>query len=60
MADVNIVDRYLEEEKIIPAIDQIEAYINKVKIEITKGVIPETTGQNLINKATNLITLIKC
>lgn len=59
MADVNSVGRYLEEEKNIPAVDQIEAYINKVKMEITNGDIPETTGQTLINKATNLKTMIK-
>lgn len=42
-----------------PGIDQIEAFINKVKTEITKGEIPVTAGQDLINKATHLIQLLK-
>ena len=48
-----------EEGKGHPAIDQIEAFINKVKTEITNGEIPQTVGENLINKAASLITLIK-
>jgi hypothetical protein len=42
-----------------PGIDQIEAFINKVRTEVTKGEIPVTAGQDLINKATRLIYLLK-
>jgi hypothetical protein len=42
-----------------PGIDQIEAFIEKVRTEITKGEIPVTIGQDLINKATNLIYMLK-
>ncbi len=48
-----------EEEKGQPGIDRIEAFIDKVRTEITKGEIPLTIGQDLINKASNLIYLLK-
>lgn len=60
MADLNIRNRFVEVEgKGHPGIDQIEGFINKVKTEITNGEIPQTIGENLINKATSLLTLIK-
>jgi hypothetical protein len=59
MVDLNTECRIDEESEGKPGIDQIEAFINKVKTEITKGDIPETIGQDLINKATSLIGMIK-
>ncbi len=59
MVDLNTGYRMDEESKGKPGIDQIEAFINKVRTEITKGEIPVTTGQDLINKAIHLISLLK-
>jgi hypothetical protein len=59
MVDRNTGCRINEEGQGIPGIDQIEAFINKVRTEISKGEIPVTTGQDLIDKATNLIYLLK-
>lgn len=59
MVDWNSGCRIDEEGQGMPGIDQIEAFIDKVRTEITKGDIPETTGRDLINKATNLIYLLK-
>jgi hypothetical protein len=60
MADLNQGVRFAKkEDKENPAIDQIEAFIEKVKAEITKGEIPETVGQNLINKANHLKYMVK-
>lgn len=59
MANLKKVCRFVEEGKITPAINQLQAFINKVRTDITKGNISEVTGNNLINIATNLINLIK-
>jgi hypothetical protein len=59
MTDLNSVGGVVDEGKDKPAINQLEAYINKVKTEITKGDLPETTGQHLIQEATNLINMIR-
>ncbi len=59
MANLKKVCRFVEEGKIAPAINQLQAFINKVRTDITKGNISEVTGNNLINMATNLINLIK-
>ncbi|MBI4767882.1 MAG: hypothetical protein HY787_25365 [Deltaproteobacteria bacterium] len=59
MTDLNTGGRIDEEGKAKPGIDQIEAFIDKVRTEITKGEIPVTIGQDLIKKASNLIYLLK-
>ena len=59
VVDLNSGDRTDGEVKGKPGIDQIEAYINKVRFEITQGEIPVKAGQDLINKATHLIQWLK-
>jgi hypothetical protein len=43
----------------MPAIIQLETFIDKVKTDILKGDIPEPEGKHLINEATNLLNLVK-
>jgi hypothetical protein len=59
MANLKKVCRFVEEGKTTPAINQLEAFINKVRTDITKGNISEVAGNNLINMAINLINIIK-
>ncbi len=59
MANLKKVCRFVEEGKITPAINQLEAFINKVRTDITKGNINQIVGNNLIDMATNLINAIK-
>ncbi len=59
MANLKKVCRFVEEGKITPAINQLNAFINKVRTDITKGNINQTAGNNLIDMATNLINIIK-
>jgi hypothetical protein len=59
MANLKKVCRFVEEGKITPAINQLNAFINKVRTDITKGNINQTGGNNLIDMATNLMGIIK-
>jgi hypothetical protein len=60
MSDLNSPGRFAEDEgKDKPALDQIEAFINKVRSEMSSGGISETAGQNLIHKASSLLEMIK-
>ncbi len=58
MANLKKVCRFVEEGKITPAINQLNAFINKVRTDITNGNITGVAGNNLINMATNLINTI--
>jgi MBG domain/Putative Ig domain/Bacterial Ig domain len=59
MANLKKVSGFVEEGKITPAINQLEAFINKVRTDIVKGHLNAAAGNNLINLATNLINTIK-
>ena len=59
MANLKKVCKFVEEGKTTPAINQLEAFINKVRIDISKGNINQTVGSNLIDMATSLIDIIK-
>jgi hypothetical protein len=59
MANMKNGGRVTEERNITPALTELEAFINKVRTDITNGEITETAGNNLINKATNLLNMIK-
>ena len=59
MANMKNVSRFAEERNITPALIELEAFINKVRTDFTNGEITEVAGNNLINKATNLLNMIR-
>lgn len=60
MPDRNTSIRFaVKEENYHPPIDQIEAFIKKVRAEIAKGDLPKTVGENLISRANNLKYMVK-
>ncbi|NWG04500.1 MAG: putative Ig domain-containing protein [Syntrophaceae bacterium] len=59
MANLKKVCKFVEEGQTTPAINQLEAFINKVRTDITKGNISEVAGNNLINMATQLISILR-
>ena len=55
MANMQSVKTFIENDQTIPAKNQIEAFIKKVKKDISKGRISAGEGQKLIDYANQLI-----
>jgi hypothetical protein len=58
MANLKKVCRFVEEGKVEPAVNQVEAFVGKVRTHIQGGKIGEAEGNNLISMATYLIDVI--
>ena len=58
-ANLKKVGKFILESKITPAINQLEAFINKTRADITKGNINAADGENLIAMATQLIAMLR-
>lgn len=55
LANLKKVETFIEDGKITPAINQIEAFIGKVEQDIAQGRISPSDGNGLISQADGLI-----
>jgi len=58
LSNVKKVPIFVEKNKLTPAINQLNAFISKVENDIIKGKIEAEVGNDLINKATEIIQKI--
>ena len=59
VANLKKVGKFIQEGKITPAINQLEAFINKIRADIAKGNINAADGENLMVMATQLIAMLR-
>jgi hypothetical protein len=59
MANMKNGGRFLGERNITPALLKLETFIDKVRNDISKDMITESAGNNLINETTRLINMIR-
>jgi hypothetical protein len=58
-ANIKKVPKFIEQNKVTPAINQLDAFIKKMKQDIANGVIGGTVGNNLIGMAQDLINRLQ-
>jgi len=52
------VEKFIEDGKITPALNQLYAFINKVESDLSSGIIYQATADTLINSANTLINAL--
>lgn len=55
IANLKKVDIFIENGKVTPAINQLNAFINKVTVDVAEGLLSATDGQMLINMANDIL-----